>query len=309
MPTEQATLEFGEALKTEAAAVRVRHERMGIRRTLNGQQLRQAAETFNADHRLLMAAKKLIDTKHPLWRKVMRIRCEATRYWRALTTPFPEPGIRLIRKAKIVQFEHDMNLYKQQLAAAVAELQAVYADLRAEAQQRLGTLFNAADYPARIDTEFSLEWEYPSFEPPKYLQEISPALYAEQEQRIKRRFDEAVELAEAAFMTEFSKLVAHLAERLAGQEDGKPKTFRDSAVVNLREFFDRFGELNIGSNDKLDGIVNAARKMLNGVAPDELRNDASLRQDIAGRLGEVKTAVDDMMEDRPVRQISFLDDE
>ena len=44
-------------------------------------------------------------------------------------------------------------------------------------------------------------------------------------------------LAEEAFTAELAKLVSHLTERLSGQEDGKPKIFRDSAVENLTEFF------------------------------------------------------------------------
>ena len=62
------------------------------------------------------------------------------------------------------------------------------------------------------------------------------------------RFEEAVRLAEQAFTEEFARLVAHLTERLSGVgEDGKPKVFRDSAVDNLAEFFDRFRALNVRS--------------------------------------------------------------
>ena len=45
-------------------------------------------------------------------------------------------------------------------------------------------------------------------------------------------------LAEQAFVSEFAKLVSHLAERLSGS-DGERKVFRDSAVTNLTEFFER----------------------------------------------------------------------
>jgi len=52
-----------------------------------------------------------------------------------------------------------------------------------------------------------------------------------------------------------SVLIAHLTERLTGQTDGRPKVFRGSAVNNLTEFFRRFRELNVRSNDELDGLV------------------------------------------------------
>ena len=45
-------------------------------------------------------------------------------------------------------------------------------------------------------------------------------------QRVAARFDEAVQLAEAAFLEEMSsRLVSHLTERLSGTEDGQPKVF------------------------------------------------------------------------------------
>ena len=57
---------------------------------------------------------------------------------------------------------------------------------------------------------------------------------------MQSRFAEAVQRAEQAFVEELSKLVAHLTERLSGESDGKPKIFRDSAVTNLADFFERF---------------------------------------------------------------------
>ena len=51
--------------------------------------------------------------------------------------------------------------------------------------------------------------------------------------------DEAVRLAEEAFTTEFARLVSHLVERLSPGVDGQAKVFRDTAVGNLSEFFDR----------------------------------------------------------------------
>ena len=47
-------------------------------------------------------------------------------------------------------------------------------------------------------------------------------------------------LAEETFTAELAKLVSHLTERLSGQDDGKPKVFRDSMIENLTEFFGRF---------------------------------------------------------------------
>ena len=120
---------------------------------------------------------------------------------------------------------------------------------------------------------------------------------------MQARFDEAVQLAEAAFTEELAKLVEHLSERLSGQIDGKPKVFRDSMITNLTEFFERFGKLNIRSNEQLDELVERAQQVVRGVEPQQLRDNQSLRQEVATQLSGVQSALDGLLVDRPRRRI------
>ena len=100
-----------------------------------------------------------------------------------------------------------------------AELNSVYEQIKGDARQRLGRLYNTADYPSEVRGLFQVAWDFPSFEPPDYLRSISPELYEEERRRVAARFDEAVRLAEQAFATEFAKLLSHLTERLTGGEN------------------------------------------------------------------------------------------
>jgi len=144
---------------------------------------------------------------------------------------------------------------------------------------------------------------YPNVEPPNYLQQLTPALYEEEVRRVTARFDEAVSLAEQAFTDEFSKLVAHLTERLTGADDGQEKVFRDSAVQNLVDFFVRFKHLSVLSSEQLDQLVEQAQRIVRGVRPQALRDDNSLRQRIATQLAGVQSQVEGMLVDRPRRRI------
>ncbi|MEX0585625.1 MAG: hypothetical protein WD176_03210, partial [Pirellulales bacterium] len=159
------------------------------------------------------------------------------------------------------------------------------------------------DYPETLRGLFDVAWDYPSVEPPPYLQQLSPELYRQECQRVAARFDEAVRLAEQAFQEELSQLVSHLTERLSGAEDGKPKVFRDSAIENLTEFFQRFRHLNVGSNEQLDQLVNQAQRVVRGVEPQSLRDNQSLRQQVATQLSGVQAVLDGLLVDRPRRNI------
>ena len=203
----------------------------------------------------------------------------------------------------IGMFNVQMTTLLAELAEAVEELDARYDELRQAARQRLGRLYNAGDYPSSLRDLFAVSWDFPSFEPPAYLRQISPELYQQESRRIAARFEEAMQLAETALTDEFAKLVAHLTDRLSGQEDGKPKVFHDSAIENLTTFFERFRHLNVQSSEQLDALVAQAQHIVRGVKPQQLREDQTFRQQIASQLSAVQSQVDGLLVDRPRRNI------
>jgi hypothetical protein len=284
------------------AAVRVSFMWLGVRKTLTPEQKSQAAESFGAEGEFLSARKKLLDTKHPAYKEVTAVRGRVLAYWRGLTLPYPDPGIRLIKQHQIEEFHRQLDVFRQQLDEAVAKLDDHYEELKTAARRRLGELYDGNDYPPRLRGLFGIDWEFPSVEPPDYLFHLNPALYEQENARVSHRFDEAVQLAEQAFIGELTKLVAHLTERLTGG-GGDPKVFRDSAVTNLLEFFERFKQLNVRSNVQLDELVEQARQVVQGVWPQDLRQNGALRQQVASQLSQVQSVLDGMMVDRPRRRI------
>lgn len=299
----QTTSNAARQLRTIAAAVRLSFTWLGVRKSLSSEQKSQAAESFGAEEQFLSAGKKLLDTRHPAFKKVTSVRSRVVTLWKSLTLPFPEPGIRLIRQDKIEQFNAGMHDLRQELNQAVSALDERYDELKRAARQRLGTLYDPTDYPSSLAGLFGVAWDFPSVEPPEYLQQLNPTIYQQECQRVQARFDEAVQLAEQAFIEELSRLVSHLTERLSGQDDGKPKIFRDTAVENLGDFFHRFRELNVHSHQQLDDLVGQCQRIVRGVEPQELRDNQPLRQRVASELSRVGSVLDGLLVDRPRRNI------
>ena len=297
------TVSPSDRLRTSMAAARVSFTWLGVRKSLSSSQKDQAANHFGAETKFLSAGKKLIDTSHPAFKAVTNVRSQTIAYWKEVSLPFPEPGIRLIRLDAIEEFNRKMAIYQVQLEDAVRTLDQHYEELRNAARDRLGELFDPADYPATLVGMFAIEHDFPSVEPPQYLQHFSPEMYRQECQRVQSRFDEAVQLAEQAFMEELSRLVEHLTERLSGQDDGKPKVFRDSAIANLTEFFERFRSLNVRSNEQLDELVLSAQRIVQGIEPQQLRDNQWLRQSITTRMTAVQAGLDQLLVDRPRRNI------
>ena len=302
LPSATAT-SAARRLRTTMAAVRLSFVWFGVRKSLSPQQKEEAADSFGAEGSYLSAAKKLFDTKHPAFKAVTAVRGRALNLWKGLSLPDPEPGLRLIRQDDVPVFDVQMTTIRAELDEAVEQLNERYGELRSAARNRLGRLFNSADYPDTLVGLFQVEHDFPSIEPPEYLRELSPELFQQEQARVQERFTEAVRLAEEAFTGEFAKLVSHLTERLSGPDDGKPKDFRDSAIENLSEFFQRFRTLNVRSSEQLDQLVEQARQIVRGVEPQTLRDNSLLRQQVAGQLSSVQAQIDGMMVDRPRRRI------
>jgi len=290
-------------LRETTAAVRISFTWLGVRKTLTTEQKNQAAEPFGAVGEFLSARKKIIDTKHSAYKAVTAVRGKVGTYWRSLTLPYPEPGIRLIRQHQIDVFNQEMITHRAALEEAVARLNERYIELKATAQRKLGNLFDRNDYPATLRGLFSVEWDFPNVEPPDYLFQLNPAIYEQEKARVASRFEEAVQLAEQAFISEFAKLIEHLAERLSASGDGERKIFRDSAITNLTDFFSRFRQLNVNSNQDLDSLVAQAQQIIRGVEPNALRGNEGLRQEITTQLAGVQSVLDGMMVDQPRRRI------
>jgi hypothetical protein len=292
-----------ERLRTTMMAMRLSFTWFGTRKTLSADQKDQAAESFGAEGSFLSAGKKLIDVKHPAFKAVSSVKNKAVRYFRDVSLPYPESGIRLIRPDRLDEVNRQMEGFQSDLGDAVYHLDRAYAHLKALARERLGTLYNEGDYPPSLSGLFGIAWDFPSVDPPDYLRQLNPEVYRQECQRVEQRFSEAVQLAEQAFTEELVKLVSHLTERLSGTANGERKVFRDSAIENLTEFFDRFRQLNIGSNEQLDRLVNDARRIVRGVRPQALRDDTNLRQHVATEMSRVQSVLDGLLVNQPRRNI------
>ena len=110
-------------------------------------------------------------------------------------------------------------------------------------------------------------------------------------------------MAEQAFLASSPSWSPTWASGSAARQDGKPKVFRDTAVDNLGEFFQRFRQLNVRSNPELDALAEQAQQAVSGVGARDLRANNDLRQRVASQLSGVRSALDGMLVDRPRRKI------
>lgn len=302
-PDNTGVVETANELRQTMGAVKLSFSWLGTQRKLSDLQTKQAADTFHAATDLVTASKRLIDTKNSTYRTLTAIKSQASAYWRSMTLPYPQEGVRLIKQSDVAAFEDKMREYKEQLAAAASNLQLEYESIKEAAREKLGDLFNPLDYPPTLEGVFEIKWEYPPIEPPNYLMTFNPELYAQEQSRVQQRFEAAVVMAENAFAEQLQEMIAHLIERLTDEPDGTKKTFRASAIENFEEFYDNFRRMNVRSNAQLEGLIQQANDLVAGVDPADLRKNTGLRQNLSQQMTTVKTALDSLITNAPRRRV------
>jgi hypothetical protein len=81
-----------------------------IARSMAPEQRTTAARAFQANRELLLASKLILDTKNLAYRAVTAVRSEASSYWRTVTLPFPEAGVRLLPQNSLGMFASTIRL-------------------------------------------------------------------------------------------------------------------------------------------------------------------------------------------------------
>jgi len=145
-----------EQLRRSCVAIRLSFSWFGTRKTLTESQKSQAAEAFGAEGEFLSARKKLIETEHPAWKELTSIKGRILAYWRAMSLPYPEAGIRLIPQQSVSELDTRLRRMREELQEAVRRLEDHYSELKYAAQDRLGSLFNPDDYPSRLENLFAV---------------------------------------------------------------------------------------------------------------------------------------------------------
>lgn len=182
---------------------------------------------------------------------------------------------------------------------------------REESRERLGTAYNAADYPtaAQVLGAFSIKHSWLTLGTPSSLKKINKALFEREAKKAQESIKSAVEEITVLLTVEAKKLADHLIEKLQTSADGKKKIFRDSTVSNITEFLAAFKMRDIGSSEELNTQIERMRQLVEGVDPEELRQNDKMREDVAAGFSKVSQAFDKLIINKPSRMMSLHEEE
>jgi hypothetical protein len=210
---------------------------------------------------------------------------------------------------KITNAEQAYNMWAD---AFVAE----YADLVEEAKIELNDQFDASNYfdvnteagRLALRSKFWVERRWFDWSPSNE-EKVSAAIAHQERTRQAAEIQDMALQVKTALRVGLKKLIDHLVERLAPQDNGKRKQFAPTTITKITDFLELFSARNVCGDKELALLADEAKSVLDGQTPESIKGDEGVAAVVAGRMSTVKENLDKLLRDMPARAINLGDDD
>lgn len=220
---------------------------------------------------------------------VSRAANAARDYHYSRTLPWLDNGARILPSLAFDPYSARMRALRLEFDSAVAEFLQAYPDAVADARKRLGSLFDAGDYPdvSELRGRFSVATR---FLPMPDASDFRAALSDEQAARVRAEIErttrEAQELATRDAWERVREALARMVEKLNAYRPGDAGRkaegiFRDSLVENVRDLVAILPAFDLSGSGHMATIAARMERELTRHDAAELREAPKLREDTA----------------------------
>jgi hypothetical protein len=220
----------------------------------------------------------------------------------AMTLPWNDTGMRMITTQQYLSgYPAEMGALQTEFYRLVNVFLTSYDWEVLQAQARLGTLFNANDYPKReeLESKFSFRINfYPIPESGDWRVDVGNEQLAELKSHYEGVYARNIKLAMDDMWRRVYDTLTHMSDRLDVDNNkldkhGNPRrnTFHDSMVSNALEQVDMLKACNITNDPTMDRMARKLSVTFHGVTADQLRNNDTLREDTKQAVDEALKAL------------------
>ena len=294
-------------LKVEnAVALIFSLHRWGNRKSVDNKALKLDKE--GADKNLFNLTKNLIDPKGEI-REVKLFMWTEVKSWiiRQSVPSFFQDGVYLFNIRQVEEVETFLRGKEEELRGKVEAFLKIYPQKIKDVEKRLGEHFNPADYPTvkELRNRFRFSWQWVEFEVPKGLPN---KIFQAEKKKAEAMWSSAAEMIAQTLREAFRKLVAHAAEVLETDSEGRTKKFKDATFENITEFINTFKNRNLTNDSELETLVKKAQEVMKRIDdPQDLKRDVDMRKVVEKQFKGITKTLDKMIEIKPRRKFSFDD--
>lgn len=252
-----------------------------------------------ADKTRLRAGKKILDC--PQLDAIQKADTAIKKWLESKAIPCPLRDSTLMLPFSVVDtVEGRLNGYQTfERPGLVEAFMGVYREYEADARVSLDTVYDPTNYPdeEEVRGEFEFTYRYVDFSVPGKLSSVSALAASRAMEQAETEIVEATEAVKAMMLATLQDLVAHLAERLKPEPDGKKKRLYDSAITNLTEFLDGLvPKAEAADATELIAMGEKCKAILKGVDMDMLRDNAGMKAWVQQKMEVVKSEIDGLVQ-------------
>ena len=203
-----------------------------------------------------------------------------------MTLPWGDNGDRLLPASMYFEYTGKMRGLRDEFDTAVKSFVAGYPAYKSAAVKRLGTLYDAGDYPdpSRMASKFEART---SFMPVPDENDFRVELNSDEAERVRKDMAVEIEKRQNDAINSLRTRLRDTVERIAARLSEDEPTFRDSLIENARFACTMASKLNITGDEKLDSVVKRIESTVVHVEPEALRQSANARKHIAKAAKDV----------------------
>lgn len=251
------------------------------------------SEAFDTRKRLLVGADEKLKRIHKAIDQARAKHYDMTLPWStvAATDEGKRTGARLLPNTLFMEYTTAMAHAKQEMKQALADFIPAYPGLVQLAQTKLGSRFNATEYPhsSTIANHFDLSFDFMPIPLGDDFKGLAQAQVDKLSDALKRKSNMMLENAMQDAWVRLREIVEHACERL-NKPDG---LFHYTMIENLRSQAKLLKHLNITSDQRIEDVRFFIEKNLCMHDVDAIRKDEHLRK----QLGKAAKAALEMMEE------------
>lgn len=262
-------------------------------RAVDNEITRQVNEGNNASMDAGRYVKRLFPKQVTL--EVRNLGHQARQAHNGLTMPWDDHGTRILPIQAYSRYNEQIDRIIDQRIDARNRLVRDYDAHLREARKFRGDLFRDADYPEpeELARAITMEKEFMPVPEGRHLIAHLPESERRRIQReIEQRISERISNAVHDLYRRLHAIVSQASDRMAPDEDGRDKTFRNTLIAKLKEMPDTVRVLNITNDPELDRMCRILSEAVHDVQPDQIRsNTKEFDPDKRARL---KSTIQDM---------------
>ena len=198
------------------------------------------------------------------------------------TMPWSDMGMRLLPTTKYFDYHAKITALKAEFHRLVEEFLNVYDWEIAQAQVKLGDLFNVTEYPEKdtIRAKFKFGMFYmPVPDAGDWRLDINNEAVNDLTSHYSQYYTDQLNKAMNDLWHRLHGVLVRVSERLDYSNDTTKRIFRDSLIDNVMEVVDMMKTCNITGDTQMTAMTEQLENALLGVTPDALREDDWLRQE------------------------------